>query len=244
MTTRPLIVLLAALLPLCPTVRAQVAPAEPSARAVRFYYAGYAQPGDLRESPQARFTLRNGRERVPFALNANSFSSTLDYTGTLPAPLLPEAAATGPSGATPAPEPIGELRCPDSWKGVLFLVLRDPANAAFPFSFHPVECWGPSVPDGCVRILNLCPQTLAAKVGSGQSAVNARAALDFPMPANRDDVPLMLAVGNADQWERILSTSVSKPEQNKMLLVVFPNSDGHPRVVVVRQLPEPPAQSS
>ena len=216
-------------------------PGEPAARSLRFYYVGFTFPGERQENPRARFALRNGRDTVQLALNPNAFSPSLDYVGPIPAPLLPEEEAGAKPPSTDAPvEPLAELRCPADWKGILVLVVRNPRNAGFPFSLFPVECWGPDVPAGSVRVLNLLPAPLAARIGSSQSLVASRGVADLAMPADRPDVPMKLAVENADRWDRILSTAVMRPEQDKLMLVVFPNLDGTPRVVVVRDLPAPP----
>lgn len=244
---RPLSVILLLLSAFAASAFAQQ-PGEPVARSLRFYYAGFTFPDERTENPQARFALRNGRETVAVALNPNAFSSPLDYVGPIPAPLLPEQAAeadtakpvAGASAGAPV-EPLGELRCPADWQGILVLVVRNPRNAAFPFAFYPVECWGPQVPAGSVRVLNLLPTPLAARIGGSQSMIASRGVTDLAMPADRPDVPMKLAVEHTGRWDRILSTAVMRPEQDKMMLVVFPNLDGTPRAVIVRDLPAPPA---
>ena len=237
--------LLLLLLALAAPAAAQPA-GEPAERSLRFYYVGFTFPGERQENPRARFALRNGRETVQLALNPNAFSPSLDYVGPIPAPLLPESAADdaaqpAPGASADAPvEPLAELSCPADWKGILVFVVRNPRNAGFPFSLFPVECWGPDVPAGSVRVLNLLPGPLAARIGSSQSLVAPRGVADLAMPADRPDVPMKLAVEKTDRWDRILSTAVMRPEQDKLMLVVFPNLDGTPRVVVVRDLPAPP----
>lgn len=214
-------------------VRAQ-APKEPP-RSLRFYYAGFAQAGEAAD-PQARFLLRNGRENAAFRLTANAFSTTFDYTGPMPAPLFRERRTeTGVER-----ENLGELRFPANWKGVLFIITRAPAGQGFPFRFYPVEYWGPSVPDGHARVINLCPHPLGAKIGSSQAGIAAGASGDIPFPADRDDVPLRLAVRRGERWDLILSTAVERPARPKLLLLVFPNQDGVPRVLVLNDLPAPP----
>jgi hypothetical protein len=217
---------------------AQTPPAKDPGRSLRFYYAGasFAHEDDV--NPRAVFLLRNGKENVPVQLVANAFSRPLDYTGPLPIELFREQRTE----AGVKREPLGELTCPDSWKGVLFIVTRNPSNAVLPFRFYPIEDWAPSLPDDHVRIMNLCPFPLAAKTGGTPVAVAAQSTVDVGLSAGGTDIPLGLALQRAGRWERILSTSILRPEQNKLQLLVFPNVDGAIRVVVIKDLPAPPPE--
>lgn len=213
-------------------------PKDPS-RSLRFYYAGASFANEDDVNPRAVFLLRNGKENVAVQLTANAFSRPLDYTGPLPVELFREQRTE----AGVKREPLGELKCPDHWKGVLFIVTRNPANALLPFRFYPIEDWAPSLPDAHVRILNLCPYPLAAKTGTLPVAIAAQSTVDVGLPLG-SDIPLGLAVQRAGRWERILSTSILRPDQNKLQLLVFPNADGAIRVVVIKDLPEPPPESA
>lgn len=213
-------------------------PQEPP-RTLRFYYAGFSASGD-EVDPHARFLLKNGKETVAFELHANAFSDRIDYTGEPPVRLFRERRTE----AGVEREDLGQLSFPPEWKGVLFIVTRDQANALLPFRFYPIEYWAPSVPDEHLRILNLCPYPLAAKIGANQAAVGARSTADVTLPAGRPDIPLRLAVHRQDQWERILSTGIVRPEQNKLLLLVFPQPNGAARVQILTDLPKPPPEPS
>lgn len=218
------------------TAFAQPQPAKDPARSLRFYYINFANTGDADGDLDAAFLLRNGRKNLPFQLSANAFSDTFDYTGPVPVALFREKRTeTGVERET-----LGQLDFPAEWKGVLLLVSRDPSNPLLPFRFFPVEYWAPSVPDQHVRILNLCPYPLAAKIGDNQAAVGAKETLDLALPTERPDVPLRLAVQRADRWERILSTAIARPAQNKLLLLVLPRPDGGARVIIAKDLPSPP----
>lgn len=207
-------------------------------RSLRFYYAGAAFANEDDVNPRAVFLLRNGKETVPVQLTANAFSRPLDYTGPLPIELFREQRTeTGVKR-----EPLGELKCPDAWKGVLFIVTRNPSNPLLPFRFYPIEDWAPSLPDDHVRIMNLCPYPLAAKTGATPVSVAAQSTVDVALSAGSPDIPLGLAVQRAGRWERILSTSILRPDQNKLQLLVFPNVDGAIRVVVITELPAPPPE--
>jgi hypothetical protein len=220
------------------TAFAQPQPAKDPARSLRFYYISFSNTGDADGDLDAAFLLRNGRKNVPFQLSANAFSDTADYTGPVPVVLFREKRTeTGVER-----ENLGQLDFPAEWKGVLLLVSRDPANPLLPFHFHPVEYWAPSVPDQHVRILNLCPYPLAAKVGANQASVGAKANIDLALPEGQPDVPLRLAVQRADRWERILSTAIARPAQNKLLLLVLPRPDGGARVIIAKDLPVPPPE--
>lgn len=227
--------LLALIIPFL-TVHAQAQVPKEPARSVRFYYAGAAFSNEDDVNPRAVFLLRNGKENVAVQLNANAFSRPFDYAGPLPIGLFREQRTE----AGVKREPLGELKCPDAWKGVLFIVTRNPSNALLPFRFYPVEDWAPSLPDEHVRIMNLCPYPLAAKAGVNPVSVAAQSTVDLGLPAESPDIPLGLAVQRAGRWERILSTSIVRPDQNKLQLLVFPNSDGAIRVVVIKDLPGPP----
>lgn len=210
-------------------------PAEEPPRTLRFYYAGFSVSGDDAD-PEAKFLMKSGRQTVALELHANAFSEPIDYTGSPLIRLFRERRTeTGMER-----EDLAQLQFPAEWKGALFIVTRDPANALLPFRFYPIEYWGPSVPDEHVRILNLCPYPLAAKVGAIQAAVNAGATSDVALPTGRPDIPLRLAARRQEQWERILSTGVLRPEQNKLLLLTFPQPNGAARVLVLRDLPAPP----
>lgn len=220
------------------TALAQPPPTKEPSRSLRFYYVSFANTGDADGELDAAFLLRNGRKTVPFQLSANAFSDTFDYTGPVPVALFREKRTeTGVER-----ENLGQLEFPAEWKGVLFLVSRAPSNPLLPFRFRPVEYWAPSVPDRQVRILNLCPYPLAAKVGGNQASVGANATLDLALPAEQPDVPLRLAVQRADHWERILSTAIARPAQNKLLLLVLPRPDGGARVIIAKDLPVPPPE--
>lgn len=208
-------------------------------RSLRFYYAGAAFSNEDDVNPRAVFLLRNGKENVEVQLVANAFSRPLDYAGPLPIELFREQRTeTGVKR-----EPLGELKCPDAWKGVLFIVTRNPSNPLLPFRFYPIEDWAPSLPDDHVRIMNLCPYPLAAKTGGAPVSVAAQSTVDVGLGAGSPDIPLGLAVQRAGRWERILSTSILRPDQNKLQLLVFPNADGAIRVVVVKDLPQPPPEN-
>jgi hypothetical protein len=219
---------------------AQTQPSKDPGRSLRFYYAGAAFANEDDVNPRAVFLLRNGKQNVAVQLTANAFSRPIDYSGPLPIELFREQR----SEAGVKREPLGELKCPDSWKGVIFIVTRNPANALLPFRFYPIEDWAPSLPDEHIRIMNLCPYPLAAKAGVNPVAVAAQSTVDVGLPAESPDISLGLAVQRADRWERILSTSILRPDQNKLQLLVFPNSDGMIRVVIIKDLPEPPPEPS
>jgi hypothetical protein len=229
------------LLVIVPAVARAQSPTSPLAelpKTIRFYYAGFSVSGD-EVDPDAKFLLKSGRETVAVQLHANAFSEAIDYTGSPLIRLFRERRTeTGMER-----EDLGQLQFPAEWKGALFIVTRDPANARLPFRFYPIEYWGPSVPDEHLRILNLCPYPLAAKVGANQMAVNAGASADVALPPDRPDIPLRLAARRQDQWERILSTGILRPEQNKLLVLTFPQPDGVARVLVLRDLPEPPEET-
>ncbi|CAM3048421.1 hypothetical protein [Rariglobus hedericola] len=208
-------------------------------RSLRFYYAGASFSNEDDVNPRAVFLLKNGKENVSVQLTANAFSRPLDYTGPLPIELFREQRTE----AGVKREPLGELKCPDSWKGVLFIVTRNPANAVLPFRFYPIEDWAPSLPDEHVRIMNLCPYPLAAKTGTSPVAIAAQSTVDVTLSVG-SDIALGLAVQRGGRWERILSTSILRPDQNKLQLLVFPNSDGAIRVVVIKDLPEPPPEAT
>lgn len=208
------------------------------ARSLRFYYISFSHTGSGEGDTDAVFLLRESGKNIPFQLTANAFSAPFDYTGPVPATLFREKRTeTGVER-----EDLGTLAFPAEWKGALFLVTQDPSNPRLPFRFFPVEYWAPSVPDGHIRIINLCPWPLAAKVGDSQSALSARETRDLVFTADRPDVPLRLAVQRTDRWDRLLSTSVLRPAQNKLLLLVVPKPDGGARVLIVKDLPEPPPQ--
>ena len=217
-------------------LRAQ-SPKEPT-RSVCFYYAGFSGAGD-EPDPQSKFLLLNGKERISFQLNANSFSKTFEYAGPLPVVLFREL-RTEKGGKR---EDLGQLPFPGEWRGVLFIITRDLANPRFPFHFYPVEYWAPSMPEKSIRIQNLCPYALAAKVGPNQAAVGARSTADLAFPVDRPDILLRLAARRGDKWERILSTGIVRPAQDKLLLLVFPRPVGAPRVLVLQDMPAPPAES-
>ncbi|MET0261995.1 MAG: hypothetical protein ABW223_03805 [Rariglobus sp.] len=204
-------------------------------KSIRFYYIGFAGTGEGQD-PAVKFLLKNGKKTVPMQITPNSFTETFDYTGPVPITLFQEKRTE----KSVEREDIGQLTFPAEWKGAIFIVTRNPANPRLPFHFFPIEYWGPSVPDQHVRILNLCPYLLAAKVGTGQIAINARTTADLALPAVAD-VPVRLAVQRDDQWERILSTAIERPAQNKLMLLVVPRPDGTARALVVADLPEPAA---
>lgn len=223
---------------LVPVVTRAEPPKEPP-RSLRFYYAGFSTSGD-EPDPHARFLLKNGKETVALELHANAFSDLIDYAGAPPIRLFRERRTE----AGVEREDLGQLSFPPEWRGVLFIVTRDPTNAALPFHFYPIEYWAPSVPVEHLRILNLCPYPLAAKIGANQAAVAARATADVALPAGRPDIPMRLAVHRQDRWERILSTGIVRPEQNKLLLLVFPQPSGAARVHILSDLPQPPPEPS
>jgi len=217
---------------------AQTPSSQNPGRSLRFYYAGASFSNEDDVNPRAVFLLRNGKENVSVQLVANAFSRPLDYGGPLPIELFREQRTeTGVKRET-----LGALECPEGWRGVVFIVTRNPANALLPFRFYPVEDWAPSLPDAHVRIINLCPYPLAAKMGGAPAAVGAQATVDLDLPSGSPDIPLRLVVQRAGRWERILSTSIMRPDQNKLQLLVFPNADGAIRVVVIKDLPEPPPE--
>ena len=220
------------------SANAQTPDEKEAPKSIRFYYVGYASTGETLD-PTVKFLLKNGKATMPVQITANTFTQTFDYTGPVPITLFQEKRTE--KGVER--EDVGQLTFPAEWKGAIFIVTRNPANPRLPFHFYPIEYWGPSVPDQHVRILNLCPYVLAAKVGSGQAAINARATADLAMP-ERPDVPVRLAVQRDDQWERILSTAIDRPAQNKLMLLVLPRPDGATRVLVVDHLPEPPSSAS
>lgn len=220
------------------TALAQSQPARDPARSLRFYYVGFSHTGPGEGDPDAVFLLRDGKRNVPIQLSANAFSSTIDYTGPVPVSLFREKRTETGS----VREDLGQLAFPAGWQGALFLVTQDPSNRLLPFRFFPVEYWAPSVPDGYMRIINLCPWPLAAKVGGGQSAIAIGETRDLALPAERSDVSLRFAVQRADRWERLLSTAIARPPQNKLILLVVPKPDGGARILVVKDLPEPPPE--
>lgn len=223
------------LLPAAFALRAQPAP-EPT-RSLRFYYAGFAATGD-EDQPAAKFLVREGALTTAFDLRANAFSDTLDYAGPVPVALFREKPAATGSGVER--EDLGRLEFPAHWKGVLFIVTRNDADPRLPFRFYPVEYWAPSLPANGARILNLDPRPLAARVGASRRIIDARSSADLDLPAGATDVTLRLAVQNAERWDTVLSTSILRPAQDKLLLLVFPRPDGRPRVLVLNTLPEPP----
>lgn len=227
-------ILLSALL-LGPAISCAQSPKEPP-RSLRFYYAGFSTSGDEAD-PHAAFLLKNGKETVALELHANAFSELINYAGTPPVRLFREhRTETGVER-----EDLGELSFPPTWKGVLFIVTHNPGNTQLPFRFYPIEYWAPAVPDEHLRILNLCPYPLAAKIGANQAAVGARSTQDVALPAGRPDISLRLVAQRENQWERILSTGIVRPEQNKFLLLVFPQPNGATRVHILTDLPQPPS---
>jgi hypothetical protein len=213
-------------------------PKQPT-RSLRFYYVSFAQAGDATD-PQASFLIRNGKQTVSLALQPNAFSSILNYEGTPPVSLFREVRTD--HGVQR--EDLGQLTFPAEWRGALFIVTRDTTNPTLPFRFYPIEYWAPSLPDEHLRLMNLCPYPLAAKVGGNQAAVAARAVADLGLPADRPDIPLGLAVQHAERWERILSTAIMRPEQNKLMMLVFPGPSGMTRSLVLTDLPEPPSETA
>lgn len=215
-------------------VSAQTAPAEKPPLKLRFYYAGFVFPAE-ETNPQAKFLLLNGKDTVSLRLNPDALSSEIDYVGQQPISLFRQRmTANGPTK-----EELGALSVPPGWKGVLFLVTRDPSNPRLPFRFFPIEYWAPSIPAGHARVMNLCPYPLAARVGSSQAMVASSTTSDLAFPAG-GEVALGMAAQAGGKWVSLLSTSIVRPENGRMLFVVFPNPAGAPRIVTVRDIPDAP----
>jgi hypothetical protein len=207
---------------------------------VRFFYI------DLADSlapvaPALVCDYRDGRKIETLRLAPGAFSALVSYDGPREFGLQRQPPATPPA-PPPPPEEVARFTLPPAWQGALILVRHDPANPKFPFRFYPVEYWAPAPPIREIRILNLCPFSLAAKIGQSMTQVSPGDLFDAPLPAQADQFGIKLALQRRDTWQRILSTALPAPSGTRFLVLVYPDSlDGESiRTLMLDDLPGPP----
>jgi hypothetical protein len=104
------------------------------------------------------------------------------------------------------------------------LVTRSTGGGEFPFIFYPVDFWGPYVPEGSVRVLNLVNTRIALRLNGNDAIIESRAGSTVSMGQLGELLPLRLAVntsGTDDTWIPVMSRFLAPPTANRGLILIY-----------------------
>lgn len=229
----------------CAVAHAQQSPKDLPSRYLRFHYFGRADLLAGEVDPTLRAQIREGMTTRELIVAPFSTSELIEYRGPDRIVFFREVEVD----RIKQRKDLGEFTLPPDRPGLLVLVTRRPGGGEFPFVFYPVDFWGPDVPEGSVRVLNLANAQIAVRLNGNDATIESRAGATVRMGQLGELLPLRLAVniaGADDTWIPVMSRFLAPPTANRGFFLVY-QAGPEPADIGIElffELPMPPPPDS
>ncbi len=221
----------------CPNLQAQ--PQDTPPRYLRFHYFPRADIYAGEIDPPIRVKFRNGQSIDDLFVAPASTSGIIEYRGPDRLAFFREVEVD----RVKQRQELGVATIPPNLPGILFIVTRKPTGTEFPFEFFPIEFWGPDIPEGSIRVLNLSQSQVGVRLNGNDAVVPTRSATNIQMGHVSELLPLRILVLASDgKWMPVMSRFLAPPTSARAFFLLYPTGP-NPEDIGIEQffdLPMPP----
>jgi hypothetical protein len=204
--------------PLAPPVRSTV---------VRFYYHAIADPAQGPSEPALRAFLKNQKSRFTLNVATHGYTEPMTYLGEGPLELYKE---TKNEKGTER-KIVATIPLPPGLKGVLYIMTFSEGV----YHFLPLPYSGDGMPTKQAKLINLCPESLAVKVGASQALVPARGEALLDATIAGLVLPITVARQVEGGWQMQVETTVPNlGAEDRPLFLLVPDSPAFNRVQLMQ----------